>query len=453
MTGIRGKSVDTTRVTSAGRSLPAVLRTGVAAALPGEPLLRTGHLLAVSSLVNAGLGAVFWLLATHWYDAEIVGLSYTTISVSLLLTGIGQLNLNDFLVRFVPTAGRRTRRLVLTCYTVTISFSLLVAVVFLALVPVIAPGLDFLLGPVESVCFVAATAGYAVFVLQDGALTAVRRPGWVVGENMIFACAKMLLLGVGAALSLASGILISWAGALVVSLLVANSVLMRRAVPQHEQDTLENTEPQPRMFGYAAADWFGSLFRMAACSLVPVIVLNKLGAAQSAYYALAWSIAYLPYLLSRGMGTSLLAESVRRPEHLVAHVLRVLRHSALFLCAVTAVLVAAAPQILALFGPAYAAEGSTALRLLALSALPNLLLSVAIDTARARRRLRWAVGLQVTMCVLVLGLAHVLVPVLGVTGAGVAWLATQCLICAFLLVSQSRWLVPTTEKSSCARSS
>ncbi|MEV4866730.1 lipopolysaccharide biosynthesis protein [Streptomyces ossamyceticus] len=429
------------------RSVPAVLRAGVAAALPREPVLRTGHLLAISSLVNAGFGFIFWIFATHWYDERIVGLSYSALSASLLLTGIGQLNLNDFLVRFVPSAGRRTRRLVLTCYAASTSFSLLAATVFLALVPVVAPELDFLLTPVVAVCFVVATAGYAVFVLQDGALTAVRRPGWVVAENAIFSVAKILLLAAGAALALFSGILLAWAGALVISLLVANAVLLRRAVPRHERET-ETKPPPPRLLGYAAADWLGSLFRLAAYTLVPLLVLNDLGAEQSAFFSVAWSVAYVPYLLARNMGTSLLAESVRRPERLVEHGLRVLRHSGLLLIGITVVLVVAAPQILSLFGAAYAAEGSTLLRLLALSALPNLLLSVAIDVARARRRLRWAVTLQVVLCVMVLGLAGLLMPVLGVTGAGVAWLVTQCVLGIVLIVFRSRWLVPVTERSS-----
>jgi O-antigen/teichoic acid export membrane protein len=148
------------------------------------------------------------------------------------------------------------------------------------------------------------------------------------------------------------------------------------------------------------------------------------------------------------MGTSLLAESVRGPERLVRHSLRVLRHSGLLLGGITVVLVAAAPQILSIFGASYAAEGTTLLRLLALSALPNLLLSVAIDVARARRRLHWAVWLQAAMCVLVLGLTRLLLPEFGVAGAGLAWLVTQCVIAAFLLVSWSRWLVPVTEGSS-----
>jgi O-antigen/teichoic acid export membrane protein len=430
-----------------GRSLTTALRTGIDTVLPRDPLLRNGHLLAISSLANSGLGAVFWVCATRWYDKEVVGLSYSALAASLLLAGIGQLNLSDFLIRFVPSAGRHTRKLVLTCYAVSTSLSAVVAIGFLALVPWAAPGLDFLLSPVTGGCFVAATAGYAVFVMQDGALTAVRRPGWVVAENVIFASVKILLLAVGAAVALFSAILLSWAGALAVSVVVANVFLLRRAVPRHEKEGPE-TRPPPRMVGYAAADYFGSLFSMAAYTLVPLLVLNSLGAAQSAYYSLAWTVGYVPYLLARNMGSSLVVEAVRCPERLVEHGLRVLRHSGLLLAVGISVLVAAAPQILAVFGAGYAEEGSTALQLLALSALPNLVVSVAVDVARARRRLRWAVGLQMTLCVLVLGLTTMLLPVLGVTGAGVAWLAAQCLIAAPLLIRRSRWLTAVSRRPS-----
>jgi O-antigen/teichoic acid export membrane protein len=423
------------------------VRAGFAAVKSRDPLLRNGHLLAISSIVNAALGSVFWVFATHWYDEKVVGLSYSALSAALLLASIGQLNLSDFMVRFVPSAGRRTRKMVLTCYLVSASFSALVTVGFLAVVPKIAPRLDFLLNPVTGACFVAATAGYAIFVMQDGALTAVRRPGWVVAENVIFACVKILLLAMGAALALFTGILLSWAGALVVSLLVANYFLLRHAVPRHEKTSPQEERP-PRMVGYAAADYFGSLFRMAAYTLVPLLVLNSLGAEQSAFFSLAWVVGYILYLVARNMGSSLVVEAVRCPERLVEHGLKVLRHSGLLLGLGVAVIVIGAPQILALFGDGYAESGSTLLRLLALSALPNLVVSIAIDVSRARRRLRWAVGLQMAMCVLVLGLTTALLPVMGITGAGVAWLLTECLLAAPLLIWRSRWLTPAPERSS-----
>ncbi|MEV5437074.1 hypothetical protein AB0K80_13745 [Streptomyces sp. NPDC052682] len=424
------------------RHLATALRTGIARVLPSEPLVRNGHLLAVSSLVNAGVGSVFWLLATHWYEDEVVGVSYSALSASLLLANIGQLNLNDFLIRFLPCSGRHTRKLVLTCYAVSASWSALVAVAFLALIPVLVPSLGFLRNPAVGVWFVVATAAYTVFVLQDGGLTALRRPGWVVAENMVFAVSKILLLAGGAVLALRSGILLSWAGALLVSLLVANYLLLRRAVPPHERENRETARP-PRLLSYAAADYVGSLFRMAAYTLLPLLVLNTLGAEQSAYFSLAWIIGYMLFLVVRNMGSSLVVETVRRPDRLVEQGLRVIRHSGMLLLVGVGVIVAGAPWILALFGAGYSEHGTTLLRLLALSALPNLVFSLAVDVLRARRHMRLVVALQVTLCVLVLGIAGLLVPVLGVTGAGVAWLMAECLIAVPLLVWRSRWLVPT----------
>lgn len=435
------------RPPEARRSLGAVVKSGATAVFPRDPLLRNGHLLAISSLVSAALGSVFWVLATHWYDDEVVGLSYSALSMTLLLASIGQLNLSDFLVRFVPSAGHHTRRLILLCYGVSAVISALVAMGFLLLVPVVAPGLGFLLTPVTAACFVAATAGYAVFVMQDGALTAVRRPGWVVGENVIFACVKIGLLGVGAALALFSGILLSWVGALAVSLVIANFVLLRRAVPEHVRVSTQAKRPD-RALRYAAADYFGSLFRMAAYTVVPLIVLDNLGAEQSAYFSLAWIVGYVLYLVARNVGSSLVVEAVGSPERLVEHAVRMLRHTGLLLGAGIVLVAVLAPQILSFFGPEYAEHGTTLLRLLALSALPNIVVSLAIDVWRARRRLRWAVGVQIVMCVLVLGLTKLLLPTLGITGAGVAWLVTMCLLATPLLIWRSRWLTTGSRRSS-----
>ncbi|MEU6528921.1 oligosaccharide flippase family protein [Streptomyces sp. NPDC046928] len=421
------------------RSFLTGFRTRCATVLPREPLLRNGHLLAMSSLVNAVLGAVFWVLATRWFDDTTVGLNYATVSAATLLSTVGQLNLSDFLVRFIPSAGRHTRRLILTCYVASVTCSVLVSVGFLLLVPVVTPGLDFLLSPLTGLFFVAYTAAYAIFALQDGALTGVRHPGWVATENIIFAVVKIVLLAGAAALTLFAGILISWAGALIVALLVANSFLLRRAVPRHEREAPRAARP-PRLVGYATADYVGSLFRMASYSLVPLLVLNTLGPEQNAYYSLAWIVGYVPYLLATNMGSSLIVEAAHDPARLARHTMRVLRHSALLMAAGAVLMIVAAPVLLGCFGPEYAEHGTVLLRLLALSALPNLVFSLAVDVARMRRHMRAVVGLQLALCVLVLGLSAILLPRLGLAGGGVAWLAALSLLAVYLVIRRSRWL-------------
>ncbi|MFJ1702663.1 lipopolysaccharide biosynthesis protein [Kitasatospora sp. NPDC088346] len=412
-----------------------------------EPLLRNGHILVASTVLAAALGSLFWICATRWYSPAVVGRSYAALSAATLLSALGSFNLGNVLVRFVPAAGRHTRGLVLRCYAVSAGASALAAAVFLMLIPVIAPRLGYLREPVLAVAFVAATAGYSVFVLQDGALTGLRRTGWVLGENALFAVAKTGVLALSALLAIGTGILVSWSAGLVVAIVVTNVVLFRRAVPaQHRADRTGAPAPT-RVMRYAMADYLGNLSTIAAYSIVPLMVLNQLGAEQNAFYSLAWIIADTLYVAAFSMGSSLIVEAARAPERLAEHARRMLRHTGLLLLVATAVVIVAAPWILKLFGPGYSESGTTVLRLMVLSALPNVVLSVAIDVCRVRRALRWLIALQLTFAVLVITMVAVLLPAFGLTGVGLAWLITGCAIALPLLVALPRWL-PSPDRRS-----
>jgi O-antigen/teichoic acid export membrane protein len=101
---------------------------------------------------------------------------------------------------------------------------------------------------------------------------------------------------------------------------------------------------------------------------------------------------------------------------------------------------ALAPLILRVFGEDYSRHGTTLLRLLLLSALPNLVVEVAVNACRAQRRMRTVVWVLAALCSLALALTVVLLPVMGVAGAGAAWLIAQCVVAAVLLWRRSLWL-------------
>ncbi|MDH6575133.1 hypothetical protein [Kitasatospora sp. MAP5-34] len=406
----------------------------------GEPLLRNGHLLAASSVLAAGLGAVFWIFATRWYSADTVGRSSAALSAVALLSVIGQFNLGDVLVRFVPGAGRHTRRLVLRCYAVSAVGSAVAAIGFLLLLPWIAPKLGYLRGPLVAGAFVAATVGYSLFVLQDSALTGLRRAGWVLGENALFAVAKAAVLAICAALAVGAGILLSWSVALVVSIAVTSVVLFRWAIPAHQRADRAGAPRPDRVMRFAAADYLGMLFSLGPYTVVSLLVLDRLGAAQNAYFSLTWLISYPCYLAALGMGNSLVVEAAHAPERLAEHGRRVLRHTAFLVAVATVVLVVVAPWVLSLFGAQYAQHGTTVLRLMALGALPNVLPTVAVDVARARRALPWVIGLQVAYAVLAVGMVGLFLPLFGLTGVAMAMLFAHCALALPLLLALPRWL-------------
>ena len=438
--------------TGGGSWLPAAARR----ALSSEPLLRNGHLLTISSLVTSVFGAGYWALAARFFSPATLGRNYSAIAAMMLLSGIGQLNLTNVLVRFVPAAGRRTRTLVLRAYLAAVATTVLLATGFVLLLPEISPGLAFLHTPVLGASFVLATAGYGLFTMQDGVLTGLRRPDWVVLENAIFAAVKIGAVVVFALAAASSGVLLSWALALIVAIAVTNTFLFSRAIPRHESpvtalDRSRRTVPQAPgtrgsapTLGYVVCDYIGSLFWFAATTLPPLIVLDRSGPAEAAYFSLAWVIAYVLFLFSANMGSSLVVESAADPARLARNCRCVLSHTGVLLAACTLVLSVAAPEILGVFGPDYAANGTGLLRLLLISALPNLVVATAVSVCRAQRRMRAVIGILSILCCLTLGLILLLVPIMGIAGAGAAWLIAETTVATGLLCRRTLWITAGT---------
>ncbi len=75
--------------------------------------------------------------------------------------------------------------------------------------------------------------------------------------------------------------------------------------------------------------------------------------------------------------------------------------------------------------------------LCALSAVPNVVVGTAVAVARIQQRPSAIFGIPATVAVIVVPLALVLMPPLGLTGVGIALVAGQTAVAAGILLS--RW--------------
>jgi len=101
------------------------------------------------------------------------------------------------------------------------------------------------------------------------------------------------------------------------------------------------------------------------------------------------------------------------------------------------VIAAVAYPLLSLFGPLYAAEGSLLLALLALSAIPNAIMSSTVWAARVRRDGRVLFGLPAATTTAIILMSWFLMPVMGVIATGVAWLGVQSVTAAGVLLARA----------------
>ncbi|MFI6371643.1 lipopolysaccharide biosynthesis protein [Streptomyces sp. NPDC050546] len=394
-----------------------------------DSLFKNAYFLMLSTGVSAVLGLGFWLVAARYYSEEAVGQGSAAIAAMRLLASITATTMIGAVVRFVPRAGRETGRLVWGTYVASSLIVALAAAVFLLTLDAWGASYAPLGTPMAGAVFVAACVAWALLTLQDGVLTGLRKAEWVPAGNAVFSVGKLALLAVFAGTLPVLGIFVSWAVAIAFSTLPLGWLIFRRLIPRQADHDREKEPPRLRDMGrFLAGDSLGALFSLAMINLLPVMVAVRFSAAENGYFYVAYTVGGTMEFMAINMASSLTAHASHDPRQLADGVRGALRRMTLLLVPVVLVLVLFAPYILTPFSPDYAEHGSTVLRLLALGALPRVVVELYIGVLRVQGRTGVLAALQGAMCALVLGSAAVLFTPAGIAGAGWAVLLSMTLI-------------------------
>jgi O-antigen/teichoic acid export membrane protein len=400
------------------------------------PQHRDGLALVLSSGLTSVIGLLYWVVAARLFPPEILGVNNTLISTMTLIAVGAQLNLGNALLRFVPVAERSARRLVFTCYGLGIAVAGVAGGLFALGAGWWAPELQHAVGGGPLVAFfVLATPVWTVFVIQDYVLTAVKRATLVPLENLAFSLLKIALLGAGALVAFDLVIAVSWMVATALIVLAVTGYLLRVLPAPSPGEPPVASPVRPRAVArFVSADWTGGLFTNAVEFGLPLLVLVTLGAEQAATFGVTWAIAYGLYLVSHGMGQSLVAHVAAEPAALAAARRSTVTRSLALILPAALVIVPGAGLILSIFGAHYAATGTTLLALASLSAVPNVIVTAALFGARVQQQRAVLLGVPAAVAVLVIPAALVLMPVLGLTGVGVALVVGQTVVAVAILI-------------------
>ncbi|MEV5596836.1 lipopolysaccharide biosynthesis protein [Streptomyces sp. NPDC052496] len=397
-------------------------------------------------MLNTGisglLGLGFWLVAARYYTESAVGQGSAAIAAMKLLAGLTSLTLTGALARYIPVAGRSTGRLVRRTYLGSSLVVALAATVFLLTLNLWGPSYRFLHGPVHGLGFIVAVVAWSVLTLQDGVLTGLRSALWVPVGNLVFSTVKLGLLVAFAAAIPTAGVFVSWVAAIGMSVLPLGWLVFRRLVPRHVKATERTARPPSlrEMGRFLAGDYTGSLFSLAVVYLVPVLVASQVSSADNAYFYITTTIGGTVNLLAINMGASLTVEGSHDPARLAENTRAALRRMARIMIPVCLFLFVCAPYILAVFGQGYADAATPLLRWFAVGAALRVVMEVYFAVLRAQSRTSGLAYMQGLLCVLVLGLTVLLLPRMGLTGAGVAEISSLAVIVSIASVKLYRIL-------------
>lgn len=400
--------------------MTATLRSKVGA-LRSDRMLTNSALLFATTLMMAGSGALFWVLAARLASPEEVGLAGSLVSTTEALALFAQLGLNITLVRTMPTSERRAADVAFAALVVTVAGGLL-ALLFALLLPAVSPRLhDVLSSPVVVVLFCVLVAATALNVLTDAVFLSIDRVRsylWLNGVLLGLAKCTLPFLLAGAG---ALGLYGSVGGAALLCGLASLWVVFRH-LPGSRRPS---PSPQLRSArGFAGAGYATYVLNVIPQMVLPLVVINALGAAEGAVFFLSAQIITLQNAVILAVGNSMYAESERTPHRRVA----VVRRGGLTLAVVAVlgavVVVAAAPLFLSIFGPAYVEEGTVTLRVMSACVLALAFNYWSAMRLRIAHHPRAMVGVQLVATVAVLGLAAVAAPH-GTVWVALAWGAGQ----------------------------
>lgn len=394
-------------------------------------LLWSANSLLVGSAVAAVLGAVFWIVAARLFSAEEVGRDAALIAAMVELSTICQLNLDNGLVRFLPSIRAGTRRVLAAAYAANTVLALALGTAFVLVVPSLVDELAFLRDDVPvAVAFVAGLALWGIFTLQDAALAALRHAVVVPVESAVFGVLKLAALPVATWIAVGHGVFLAWIVPMALLVVPINVVVFGRAARRHVAGPPVAGEDAVRWRGrrhvsaFMAQDYAGQVLMRLGVTLLPILVVATLGPEDNAYFYVPFTIVIAVDMMFLSIATSVVAEAAREPGRAADHLRTVVRRYGPLLGAAVAALVVAAPIALLPFGTDYAREGDVVLRVLAVACIPRAAVFLAGAVWRLEGRGGRLLAVEALMLVVLLGSVVPLADGIGLTGVALAWLAS-----------------------------
>jgi O-antigen/teichoic acid export membrane protein len=383
-----------------------------------DHMVRNSLYLILSSGLQAALGFAFWIITARLFSPADVGKASSLISATTVIAYLALLGLNSTLVRHLPSAPDR-EELITAGLVLVAGSGAGIGLLYVLLIPAVAPRLAFVeQRPGLAIGFVLLTAAAAVNLLTDSVFVASRQArysaltdGGVGGVTKVVSVA--ILAGTGA-----YGLFCASVGGFAAAAL-ASLVLMAKALRWRPSLSRPAATLKP-LLRFSGANYAGNVLNLLPILVVPLIVLDRLGASAAAYYFVAFQVATVLYSTVYAVEQTFLAEGSHADVNW-RELLRRSRRVLMMLCLPACLaLVVSARWVLLAFGTGYSRHAAASLILLAAAAAPIAANHWLWTVLRLSGRLRGLVLSSGVYAIAICGLAWLLAPH-GLSALTAAW--------------------------------
>jgi O-antigen/teichoic acid export membrane protein len=367
------------------------------------------------------LGFAFWTLVARLYSPEEVGIGGAVVTSLIVLSQVSQLGLGHTLIRFIPQSGQEALLLLSRSLIATVAASMFIGLVFLSTLPLWSEDLRDLLWntPVRAGSFLIFVVIATLWVTLNPIFIAYRRAVFVLALNLVALILRLLLVvPFGVLGSSAMGIVAGHGLAILGGTLLAMLVFLPRCTGRLGLPLAFDVWRLIPQAPFSLSNLTSHALTVLVWQLLPLPVMALAGAKAAGFFYVAWAVAGIILVMMQQLALSLFAEGSNASRGF-----RSQAWGALVVGISLGTLFAVATYflgdlVLLFFGSEYVEQSSNVLKVLAAATPFAAVTYVYLGIERIRQRLALLVMVSVMVTVVMLGATAVLVPRMGIVGAG-----------------------------------
>ncbi len=386
---------------------------------------RHSFVMAAAYATAAALGFLFWMIAANRFSPEVVGEGQFIISAMTAISAVSLLGFNVSLMHYFPREQGKMN-LFSTCLLTSLGIAFCLSVLFLLFLPHLGDfprmtGIDF------SILFIFSTLMWTMGIMLETAYTAMQQTVHVLGRNV--------LLGFGKIIGLfwwqgSSVLFVSWglSAALTNAASGIREIFRGRAKAFRVEWSYSTLKKIGRLSLSDYVAWsfpFVSLFILLS-------LINYFGTPYDAgLFSIPWSVANILFMISFTVTQVFIGEASRSQTDFKL----LLKYALMFSSVIWAgsvLLGLFSVPILLLFGETYALASDLFSILLA-SVIPVSVINIFVIIQNLRNKSTSLFLFNAFRLFILVFAAGLLIPSLGIIGAGWAWLISNLAVVPFAI--------------------
>lgn len=385
-----------------------------------DHLFKNFFFIMSTSILNAFIGFIFWIIAARLYSQSDIGIAAALISSIVLLSTFSTFGFPQSVVRYLPE--RDQGGILGTSIIITFFLGLIIGSIFLIFIDYWSPQLDMITK--WSFSYLTFLLSLNIFTIVGTSFIALRKSNLFFFQNLLLfirICILFPLIFLGSL-----GIFFSYGLSILLGTVIAIFIFMKILTQKLRFDFLYLKES----IGFSVGNFFSQMLITAPNQIIPILVINIINPEATAQYYIVYSITAILFMIPTSFGTALFVEG-SHGEPIKKILQKTISGVYLILIPLIFIMYIFGYSILSIFGKSYQ-DSINLLNIMIFSSVFVSFYQICVSINKIQKDVKSLIVSNAIVFCLLIGFSYILTEEMGINGLGWAWIISYGISCIFI---------------------